>query len=284
MNDIEREAIILNSAWKMIDGMVNWAMFVKSDLSKPTNLMFNDHEYGRIFVILLRDFLSQISPSKKGIMPLGLIEAPTNARPSDRTFLYHIRQVCEAPKLGEDTRDLGREVEAFANWLEGDFPLPDAYLADIDVKVDLKLERYRYLQMCGDIAKHHLGRLSHNVGHIQRLLKASGRAVSEQDAYLVVDQFYEWFFDHVFFYHSSQIAEFLNNIRWEIFGYLKREYHRSYYLTDEATPDFHAYSYKVPEQICEPIAQAMYWDAMNRVGKGLWFPKFVVADIHKKRY
>jgi hypothetical protein len=40
MNDTEREAIILNSAWEMIDGMVNWAMFVKTDRPDPSNLMF----------------------------------------------------------------------------------------------------------------------------------------------------------------------------------------------------------------------------------------------------
>ena len=36
MNEIEREAIILNSAWAMIDGMVNWGMFVQNEvLSRP---------------------------------------------------------------------------------------------------------------------------------------------------------------------------------------------------------------------------------------------------------
>ena len=53
MNDIEREAIILNSAWKMIDGMVNWAMFVRVDLREPTNLLFHDREHARIFVRVL---------------------------------------------------------------------------------------------------------------------------------------------------------------------------------------------------------------------------------------
>jgi hypothetical protein len=31
MNEIEQECIILNSVWEMIDGMVNWAMFVKHE-------------------------------------------------------------------------------------------------------------------------------------------------------------------------------------------------------------------------------------------------------------
>ena len=32
MNDIERESIILNSAWTMVNDMVNWAIFVRVDL------------------------------------------------------------------------------------------------------------------------------------------------------------------------------------------------------------------------------------------------------------
>ena len=284
MNDFEREAIILNSAWKMIDGMVNWAMFVKTDLSEPTNLIFQDHEHARIFIILLGDFLSQVRANKSDPMPLGLKEAPANAHPADLTFLYHIRQVCDEPKLGEDTHDLGREIEAFANWLEGIFVLPEVYLAGIEVEVDLQIERYRYLKMCGDIAKHHLGRLSYNVGRIRNLLGASGRVISEQDAYLAIDDFYEWFFEHVFIYHSTQIVEFLNNIRWEIFRYLTAECQRSYNLTDEAASDFHAYSYDVPEQIRKPIAQAMYWDVMNRVRQEPCMPRLVIPDKFKQRY
>lgn len=40
MNDTEREAIILNSAWEMIDGIINWAMFEKIDRTELSNLWF----------------------------------------------------------------------------------------------------------------------------------------------------------------------------------------------------------------------------------------------------
>ncbi|MCY4003846.1 MAG: hypothetical protein OXF33_09105 [Rhodospirillales bacterium] len=82
MNDIEREAIILNSAWKMIDGMVNWAMFVRTDLREPTNLMFQDDEHARMFVILLGDFLSQVRALGSQAAPFGLRAAPADAHPS----------------------------------------------------------------------------------------------------------------------------------------------------------------------------------------------------------
>lgn len=284
MNDIEREAIILNSAWKMIDGMVNWAMFVRVDLREPTNLMFHDREHARIFVILLGDFLSQVRAYGDQPIPLGLTAAPVDACPADRTFLYHLRQVCTGPLLGANAVELGQHVEAFAQWLEEDLLAPDVYLPDIDVQADLRIARYRYLKMCADIAKHHLGRLSVNVRHLQRLLRQAERDLGEQEAYLAVDNFFEWFFDSIFLYHSGQIAEFLNNIRWAIFDYLQPEFRRSYHLTEDATPDLHAYSYHVPEAITEPIARAMYWDVMNRVRQKPWIPPFIIHELHKRRY
>ena len=234
MNEIEREAIILNSAWQMIDGMVNWAMFVRVNLDKPTNLMFQDRAHQKIFVILLRDFLSQVRAHGNQPIPLGLRRAPQDARPADRTFLFHLRQVCEAPQLDADLVDLRQQVEALAEWLEEEFVAREVWLPAIDVQVDLRIARYRYITMCGDIAKHHLGRLSVNVRYIQDLLRQADRNIDEQIAYLAVDNFFEWFFDDIFLYHSSQIAEFLNNIRWAIFRYLQPEFARSYHLTEDA--------------------------------------------------
>ena len=284
MNDIEREAIILNSAWKMIDGMVNWAMFVPVNLREPTNLMFHDDEHARMFIVLLGDFLSQVHAYGSEPIPLGLRAAPADAQPADRTFLYHLRQVCAAPQLWSDATELGKEVEAFAEWLEAEFVATGVWLPEIDVQADLPIARYRYLRMCGDIAKHHLGRLSVNARHIRDLLRRAGQNINEQEAYLAIDDFFQWFFGSIFLYHSSQIAEFLNNIRWAIFRYLEPEYRRSYHLTQDATPDFRAYRYQVPEAIAEPIARAMYWDVMNRVRQKPWMPRFAIHEVHKRRY
>lgn len=150
MNEVEREAIILNSAWKMIDGMVNWAMFVKNDCTEP---MFATHQHSRLFIILLGDFLSEVRAFKNKPVPFGLKTVPHNARPSDLTFIFHLRQVCADPKLGEDATDLGEPVAALSNWLEGEFVAPGVNLHAIDVVADLRIPRYRYIKMCGDIAE-----------------------------------------------------------------------------------------------------------------------------------
>ena len=284
MNDIEREAIILNSAWEMIDGMVNWAMFVKNDRTEPTNLMFETSQHSRLFAVLLGDFLSEIRAFKGDPVPLGLKPAPSKARPSDLTFLFHLRQVCTNPKLATDTAALSEAVEAFAVWLEGEFTAPRVNLHAIEVVADLRIARFRYLKMCGDIAKHSLARLSTNVGHLRKLLEAVGHNVSEQEAYLAIENFFEWFHDDIFIYHSSQIAEFLNNIRWSIYDYLQPEFRRSWHLTNKATPDFPIYSYRVPPAITEPVARAMYWDVMNRSRSKPYVHRFVVTESLKGRY
>ena len=284
MNEIEREAIILNSAWGMIDDMVNWAMFVKTEHSRPTYLKFKTSQHSRLFIILLGDFLSEIRAFKGDPVPLGLKKAPSNARPSDLTFLFHLRQVCDDPRFGVDTTHLSEQIEAFADWLEDDDSVSGVNLPDIDVVADLRVERFRYIKMCGDIAKHNLARLSTNVRHLRKLLKAAGHVVCEQDAYLAIDNFYEWFARDIFIYHSSQIAEFLNNIRWAIFEYLQPEYRRSWHLTDKATPDLQIYGYHIPDEITETVARAMYWDVMNRVRARPYIGSFVISNAFKQRY
>ncbi|MBI1207523.1 MAG: hypothetical protein GC191_09585 [Azospirillum sp.] len=284
MNDIEREAIILNSVWEMIDGMVNWAIFVKNDRTELTNLMFQTSAHARLFVILLGDFLSDVRAFKGEPVPLGLKPAPSNARPSDLTFLFHLRQVCANPKLGQDASALATAVENFATWLEGEFTATGVNLHAIDVVADLRVARYRYIKMCGDIAKHNLARLAANVGHLRKLLDQAGQPVSEQQAYLAVETFFEWFQQDIFIYHSSQIGEFLNNIRWATYRYLQPEFLRSWHLTDRETTGFPAYGYRVPSDIAEPVAMAMYWEVMNRLRSKPYVQRFVISPHMKMRY
>ena len=284
MNEVEQECIILNSVWEMIDGMVNWAMFVQHDRTEPTNMMFETSQHCRLFNILLGDFLSPLQGFKGRPIPFGLNRAPSDARPSDLTFLYYLRQVCAKPSFAPDASNLRARTEELAIWLEGDFVATRVNLHAIDVVADIRISRYRYIKICGDIAKHNLARLATNVGHIRAVLAASGHEVGEQQAYLAVENFFEWFHGNIFIYHSSQIAELMNNIRWAIFDYLRPEFARSWHLTEKATPDFPIYAYRVPDACTEPVAHAMYWDVMNRVRAKPLVHRFIVSESFKQRY
>lgn len=283
MTDTERETIILNSAWEMIDGMVNWAMFVRNERTGPTDLIFQISAHSRLFLILLGDFLSEIRAFKGDPVPLGLRTAPSNARLSDLTFLFHLRQVCAHPKLGADAAALSSAVESFADWLESEFTASQVNLHSINVVADFRVTRLRYIKMYGDIAKHNLARLSTNARHLRKLLEAAGHKVGEQEAYLALESFFEWFHG-IFDYHSSQIAEFLNNIRWAIFEYLQPEFLRSWYLVGNAIQRPPVYSYRVPVEIAEPVGAAMYWDLMNRLRAKPYMEHFEVGNYLKRRY
>ena len=246
--------------------------------------MFKTSQHCRLFNIMLGDFLAQFNAFKGEPVPLGLRPPPSNARPSDLTFLYYLRQVCANPKLASVASDLNAQTEAFATWLEGEFTAEGVNLHGVDIVADIRIHRYRYIKICGDIAKHSLPRLATNVGHIRRLLKASGHDIGEREAYLAVETFFEWFHADIFVYHSSLISEFLNNIRWAIYDYLQPRFAQSWHLTERATPSFPIYAYHYPDGCVEPVARAMFWDLMNRVRAKPRLHRFVVSDSFKQRY
>lgn len=284
MKDIEREAIILNCAWQMIDDMVNWAIFEKTDQSLLSNLWFPTSQHRQLFLILLADFLSQTRGYSGKPIPLGLQEPPRDTTPSNLTFLFHLRQVCAHPILGTDPSGLSAAIEHFAAWLEREFVTEGVNLHGIDNVVDLQVSRLQYIRICGDIAKHNLSRLEANVKRLRDLMAAAGNPISESEAYLAIPSFNEWFADNIFIYHASHIAEQLNNIRWEIYDYLQPEFRRSWHRKEAWTEPFPMYGYHVPPEITEPIAHAMYWDLMNRSRSVPYVQRFTIPDYAKSEY
>ena len=207
MNDTEREAIILNCAWEMIDDMVNWAIFEKTEQTVLSNLWFPTSQHRQLFLILLADFLSQTRGFSGRPIPLGLQEPPRDTTPTNLTFLFHLRQVCARPILGTDASELSAAVEQFAAWLEREFVTEGVNLYSIDTVTNLELSRLQYIRICGDIAKHNLARLEANVKRLRDLMAVAGNPISESEAYLAIPSFNEWFADNIFIYHASHIAE-----------------------------------------------------------------------------
>jgi len=276
---LEQEAVILNAVWDMIDGMVNYAMFDKAAKIHDTNLFFHSSTEGHLFNILLGDFLSL--PQQKGNKPLPFdLPIPgKDVRDSDLTYLFYLRQLCKHPQLGPDATELQKHVEGFGAWLEAHTLVEKVWLSYIEVETDITISRFDYLKICADIAKHNFARLQSNVRKICRILKENGKAIDENQGFLALPNFYEWFHDDLFIYHSSVIAEFLNNIRWSIFRYLQREFARSYTPIDQKP----MYKFDVPAECVQPLARAMYWDLMNRVRGRPFMPEFTISDSFKAR-
>jgi hypothetical protein len=275
----DQEAIILNQTWEMIDDMVNFELFEKFDRVDDTNLIFRTSSHQRLFNILLGDFLSQ--PRKWGGNPMifDLPDAPRTAREADRTNLFYVRHVCDAPKLGSSPEALREKVNSLADWLSARALVKDVWLPSIEVKLDIQIERIIFIKICGNIGKHNLVRLENNVAKICDILAKHGHPIDAASGYLVLGDFYDWFHRHVFAYHASTIAEHLNEIRWAIFHYLEPEYQRSHRQIDEV-----AYEYNYPAASRHPFGKSMYWDLMNRVRARPYFPRFTVTNSLKKRY
>lgn len=284
MNEIEQECVILNSVWQMIDEMVNWTIFARLDDIEQTSFMLESHIHARLFNILLADFLSDLRNFKGSPVPFGLSPAPPNARPSDLTYLFYMRQVCKSPRLGCHAAQLAACTESFGDWLEGEILAESVHLPGLNIQADLRVRRMRHIKICGDIAKHSLARLATNVGHIRKLLDASGNPVDEQDGYLIVNDFFEWFHTHIFMYQTNAIAEHLNNMRWAIYEYLRPEFGRSSHPRASPIPGLQAWGYNFPTNCEAPVARAMYWELMNRVRHEPIMDRIVVPSILKIRF
>lgn len=280
-SEIEQEAIVLNAAWEMIDDMVNHVNFcLPEGTLVDTNLLPQSHTTLRLFNILLADFLSPLSERKNKGLPFGLSKPEEDAGTSDFTFLFHIKQACADPKLGSDPTALKKAVEAFSVWLEAKSLVEGVWFPSIEVKVDLTVERREWIRICGDIAKHNFSRLEPNVRKIVRMLKEQGENVEDGRGYELLPEFFDWFHTNIFAYHASTIAEFLNDIRWELYAYLKPEFTRAAYYSDKTD----GYSFHEPQEIKHPLAISMYWELMNRCKSDTLFPKFTTTEWLKKRY
>ena len=280
-SSIEQEAIVLNAAWGMIDDMVNHAMF---DLPKggrtDTNFLHKSSFTLRMFNILLGDFLSPLSARGNKDLPFGLPRPPKEAGTSDFTFLFYLKTVCKTPKLGSSSSDLKEILDAFSFWLEAKSAVPKFWFPSADIEVDLEVERREWIRICGDIAKHSFARLETNATKIVRILEDHGKNVDASKGYELLSEFSDWFHNDILAYHSSTIAEFLNNIRLALYTYLQPEFYRSFSPTDAEG----GYRFEMPEEIEHDFARSMYWELMNRCRHEPLFPKFTVTEYLKKRH
>ncbi|CAI8940246.1 hypothetical protein [Burkholderia ambifaria] len=281
-SDIEHEIIVLYAIWDMIDGMVNFSMFEMLHETVDTNVMFTTSKHAQLFNVLLTDFLSAPSPiSKGGPLPFGLPSAPQEATGSERSFLYYLNRVAQAPNFDGNVALLRDTVGSFKQWLDTECIINDVWFGEFNVKMDVRAKRFSLLKICGNIAKHNFSRLERNVADIRRILQRSEVVLDEYQIIRILPTFYDWFHRDFFFYHSSAIAEYLNNIRWAIYSYLQPEFARSY--VPPSGGDLR-YSYAYPSGCVQPIACGMYWDLMNNLRREPYFPKFSVSPSFKAQY
>lgn len=272
---LEQEVVVLRAVWDMIDGMVNYEIFEKEHATDNAQLFFKSNSTGQLFNILLADFLSK---PKKGTFNLPV---PTGAAKTDHTFLFYLQRIGEMPELNPNPQDILGPVQQFASWLEEECVVENVWFQSIETETNICVKRITFLKICGDIAKHNFARLDTNVKRIKKVFEENSVQIDTGQGFLILPEFYEWFHTDIFHYHASTIAEYLNNIRWGIFEYLKPEFSRSFEKTD---PQPVGYRFNHPAECCDPLTRAMYWDLMNQVRSRPHFPHFQTTKMLKKRY
>ncbi|MGE3979467.1 MAG: hypothetical protein AB7F94_18070 [Nitrospira sp.] len=225
---------------------------------------FQSRHHQQLFSALLADFLEPVSL-------LGDNRADS---------LAILESICRSPQFDEGglVEFLEEPTAALNDWLEKEVTIP-TWLPSIDRQVELRMARREFVYQCGAISKHSLGRLTRTAARFVKVLNLHGVDVSELDALLALDDFYDRFHDDVLNYHASVIAESLNNIRWGMWEYLRPTFMKSFQQLGELE-----YTYRMPQGLDHDFARGCFWDAMNDVRRKPFVERFHANDILRLRY
>ena len=131
------------------------------------------------------------------------------------------------------------------------------------------------------MTKHSFLRSVGSAEELRSLLVSAGYGVTLDQSLLALGDFYERFHTNILNYHTSTLAEFLNNLRWSIYEYLRPERKASVRSEGGKSP---AYHYVVPAAIKSDFARTCYWDLMNDVRSEPYMRRFAVTKWLKLRY
>ncbi|WP_371369325.1 hypothetical protein ACA097_06875 [Pseudomonas sp. QL9] len=266
LSKIEQEAVVLLAAVELIRSMVNREMFDVGD-SDDTNILFRTQTHHRFFSIALVDFLS--ATDERGPIP----KSP---------YLRKITQISTQPSFDSEgsVSELRLATERFKHWLEEEITV-DVWLPLLNQQFSLRPTRHCIHKISGNLSKHNFLRSIGVLEEIKSLFSSAGHTIETSEIIPSLEQIYEQFHENIGLYHTSIIAEFLNDILWGIQIYLEPEFQRSW------TPDLIEplrYSYQYPTELKDPLARACYWELMNRVRSGPIFHRFKISNSFKQRY
>lgn len=267
MNNIEQEVIVLKAVKELIDSMINYELITLQGTDPDSKISFNTAPNQILFNILLVDFLS--CTDKRG---------PIN----QTSYLDGLHFISDNPSfnVSDSIEHLKNATQELNNWLEQEVTV-DIRLPSIDKSIKTSITRFDFLKMTGNISKHNYLRAVGVADKLKSILAKSGVDVQLEEALLALTDFYERFHTDILGYHSSTIAEFLNNIRWGIYYYLQPEFKKSIIWESGEPPK---YQYTYPTGLNSVFAKACYWELLNEVRSEPYIRIFKVTKFLKLRY
>lgn len=264
---IEEEVVVLKAIKELIDSIVNHEVITLSDGDPDAEIRFRSMTHAKFFNIVLVDLLSKTD--KRGFVE----PAP---------YLAALRKVTERPHFDIDgsVEQLREATQQFVTWLDSIVEIENVWLPSVPTKTTLKLTRLELVKTAGNICRHNFLRAVGIAEEVRAMLAAGGVSISTDQALRALSDLYEWWLHNdVFHYHSSTLAEFLNNIRWSIYRYLQPEHLRSIVWEDPRR-----YRYTFPDGISSEFAKECYWELMNEVRSPPYMRRFQVTKWLKLRY
>ena len=198
------------------------------------------------------------------------------------TYLNGVCAVVEHPLLSsvDAAKDLRIAITEFASWLNQEVQV-NIWLPSINKNTSITIKRDMFIKMTGNLSKHNFLRTCRVAKALQSVLSRSDVSITLEEANSALSEFYERFHADVLNYHSSTIAEFLNNIRWGIYEYLRTLSQKSI-VFDTANPPMYSYTY--PTETISPYAKRIFCELMDAVRAPPYMKKFQVTRWLKLRY
>lgn len=270
LTPLEQEIITLKAVVDMIGDMVNNETMTIHFSDPDSSVMFKTMTHMAFFSIILVDLLSK----------------PKEFFTGDKGYIDRLRGICIKPLMGEiqDIRELTEAVCAFARWLSEKVTIQNRWFPSLDLEIGLTIERQVFISICGNITKHNFTHLIRQADRLRKILCENGKSISLDRCILALQDFRQQFYDDIFHYHSSTIAEFLNNIRWGIYRYAAPVRARCVENRYDEELCLNAYTYSYPVDLTSNLAKTCYWDLMNDVMRQPYIPRFQVAKYLKSKY
>ena len=266
---MEVEVVTLKASLDLISDMVNHQMMTFSpDLSR-CEIRFRDDPHQAYFSILLSDFLS----------------APREFFGESSDYLARLAAIGSQPHLRSDQTALLKSAsERFQRWLQETATAPMRWFPTLDLEIDLRITRRDLVTMSGNQTKHNFTQQTRQAEKLRKILKDNGQQFRFDECLIALPDFYEQMYNDIFVYHSSTMAASLNDIRWGVYEYARRERQECTESWPFDSSGQLAYRYHYPAEIKTPLGEHYYWELMNDVRDRPPIPRFVVSDLLRRRY
>jgi hypothetical protein len=227
-------------------------------------------------------FHTKIDQSLFNIQIVDFFSKMENKINGNKNCLDSLYEIVKCPQLNNSYQmiDFINALDELKKWYE-DEAIIKSWFPTINLSIDLSIKRSDIVSICGNMTKHSISHLSYMTSVLKNIMIKNEVELGNTEPELLLKEFYSIFNDDVLLYYSSNIAEMLNNIRWNIHHYLLPVY-KSFIRYDENVDG--KYFYTFPDNIQTVYAKNIFWDLMNKTRSGPIICKFEVQECFKMHY